>query len=116
MPSVEQRLTALEAASFTLTSEQQRLKADNDAYHANIDARLNSIADGLMAHRREVAARFDRVDEQFGRVDEQFGRVDERFGRVDERFGRVEGELADLKAGQSEMREMLARIVAKIDA
>jgi len=109
MPSVEQRLTALEAASFTLTSEQQRLKADNDAYHANIDARLNSIADGLMAHRREVAARFDRVDEQFGRVDE-------RFGRVDERFGRVEGELADLKAGQSEMREMLARIVAKIDA
>ncbi|MFW5416598.1 hypothetical protein J0910_08260 [Nocardiopsis sp. CNT-189] len=95
MPSVEQRLTALEAASFTLASEQQRLKADNDAYHANIDARLNSLADGLMDHRREVAERFDRVDERFGRVD---------------------NELAGLKAGQAEMREMLARIVAKIDA
>src|SRR5690606_40632600 len=103
MPNVEQRLTALEAASFTLTSEQQRLKADNDAYHADIDARLNSIADGLMGHRREVAERFDRVDAELSAL---------RGGQSELKAGQSElqANYAELKAGQTELQANYAEL------
>jgi predicted nuclease with TOPRIM domain len=66
-----------------------------------VDVLGQRMEEGFAEQRREMNARFDRlekslekrfekIDERFERVDERFQRVDERFDKVDERFERID--------------------------
>jgi uncharacterized protein YdcH (DUF465 family) len=46
--------------------------------------------------KREMNARFDRVDERFERVDDKFRRVDEKFDEVTARLDRIDRRLDKL--------------------
>lgn len=126
MPSLERRVTALEVAMIERTAEQQSILAwqnSADRWKSNTDDRINAIADGLMEHRREVAERFDRVDARFDQIDERFdgidarlNGVDARFDGIDERFNGVDARFDRVESEMVEMRDMLARVVAKLDA
>jgi chromosome segregation ATPase len=122
MPSLERRVTALEAAMVDRTAELQELRSRQEVEatrareaQANTDARINSLADAFMEHRGEVAARFDRVDSDIaelkGDVSVLKGDVSELKGDVSE----LKGDVSELKAGQAEMRDLLNRIVVKVE-
>ena len=51
---------------------------------------------GFTEQRREMNARFDRMEKRFDKIDARFERVDERFEGVDERFEKVNAKI-DLK-------------------
>lgn len=108
MPSLEQRVTALEVAIVDRTADLQELRARQVAEaaaarerQANTDARINDLAGAFVDHRNEVTARFDRVDSD----------IAELKGDV----STLKGDVSDLKTGQAEMRDLLNRIVAKVE-
>jgi len=59
-----------------------------------VDELGHRMEDGFAEQRREMNARFDRLEKslevRFDKVDERFDKVDERFEKVDERFEKVD--------------------------
>lgn len=75
-----------------------------------VDVLGQRMEEGFTEQRREMNARFDRLekslDRRFDKVDERFDKIDARFERVDERFEGVD----------RRFEKVDARIDAKFDA
>ncbi len=74
-----------------------RLELSNSL--ASLDKRTELIAQDLIALRREMNDRFDRMNEQ---VNDRFNRMNEQ---VNDRFDRVGEQMAELRQSNSDIRQ-----------
>lgn len=126
MRKIERRLTNLEAAFVERSVDRQSIQA----YQANTDDRITSLADAFMEHRREtregfrqVNLRFDSVEGRLDTMDGRLGSVEGHLDAVENRLGSLENEVSALKSDvatvktrMSETQGMVARIVAHLGA
>lgn len=79
------------ASGVTMPTVEERLVA--------VEARLNEMTDlriAISAMRDEMRQRFEQVDSRFGQIDRRFEQIDHRFERFDQRF-----EVTDQKIDRS---------------
>ncbi|MDA2812005.1 hypothetical protein O4J56_15285 [Nocardiopsis sp. RSe5-2] len=105
MRKLERRITNLEAAFVEHSLDKQRIQA----YQANTDDRINSLADAFMEHRRETR-------EGFRQVNLRFDAVEGRLGSLESDVATLKSDVATLKTQMSDTQDMVARIVAHLGA
>jgi archaellum component FlaC len=73
---------------------------------------------GFSEQRREMNARFDRLEKgleaRFSKVDERFEKVDERFEKVDERFEKVDAKFDGVNEQIARTQEMVIGLHATL--
>ncbi|MDA2803675.1 hypothetical protein [Nocardiopsis suaedae] len=133
MRKLERRLANLEAAFVEHSLDKKSIQA----YQANTDDRINSLADAFMEHRRETREGFRQVNLRFDAMDARLGSVEGRLDSVGNRLGSLESDVATLKSDvatlksdvatlksdvatlktqMSDTQDMVARIVAHLGA
>ncbi|WP_017626955.1 hypothetical protein [Nocardiopsis chromatogenes] len=119
MRKIERRLTNLEAAFVERSLDKQSIQA----YQANTDDRINSLADAFMEHRRETREGFRQVNLRFDAVEGRLDAMENRLGSLESDVGTLKSDVATLKSDvdslktqMGQMQDMVARIVAKLDA
>ncbi len=55
-----------------------------DDLKRQVDGLGRRLDEGFVEQRKELNARFDRMEARFDKIDERFARVDERFNRTQE--------------------------------
>ncbi len=109
-------------------ADMAELRLEQTNALASLDKRTELIAQDLIAFRREVDDRFDRMNEQmtdrfsrmeeqmtdrFSRMEEQmtdrFDRVADRFDRVADRFDRMEEQISDLRQDMRHLQTAVQR-------
>jgi ferric iron reductase protein FhuF len=58
-----------------------------------VDVLVKRMEEGFSEQRREMNARFDRLEKRFDKIDARFERVDERFEGVNRRFEKVDAKI-----------------------
>ncbi|ETX08617.1 hypothetical protein [Candidatus Entotheonella palauensis] len=84
-----------------------RLELNNSL--ASLDKRTELIAQDLIALRREVNERFDRMNEQ---MMERFDRVTERFDRMNEQISDLRQDMRNLQTAVQRQMWALIAVVA----
>lgn len=78
-----------------------------------VDELGRRMEEGFAEQRREMNARFDRLESsleaRFDKVDERFERVDEKFEKVDAKFDAVQNQIARTQESVIGLYAMLAR-------
>lgn len=123
MPTLEERITALEASvgrlTEVLTDTVATLKdlAGSLKPTAGILEELAALVKNLVeaqlrTERRleELTARVEALAEAQGRTEERVGRLEETVGQVEDRLGRVEDALARLAEAQARTEERVSRV------
>jgi chaperonin cofactor prefoldin len=80
-----------------------------------IDGADKRTSASLREMNKHLDAQDRRLDEFKESVEKRFDAIDKRFESVDQRFDHVYGELADIKANNAEIRNILATLVAKLE-
>ena len=92
-PSVEERLGSLESCIATLEAVITVFIEEQREHRREVNARFDRIEEDQREHRREVNARFDRIEEDQREhrreVNARFDRLEDRIDRLEDRIEQV---------------------------
>ncbi|WP_017556742.1 hypothetical protein [Nocardiopsis baichengensis] len=126
MPSLEQRLTNLEAAFIERSVDKRSIQAQQ----LNTDHRINSLADAFMEHRRETREGFRQIGLRFDAVEGRLDSLESGQAELQSEVHTLKGDVATLKTdvsalkddvstlktGMSHLQDLVTRIAGKLDA
>ena len=81
-PSAEDRLAAIESRMAALEAVMTLFIEEQREYRREVNARFDRIDEEQREYRREVNSRFDRVEDRINRVEDRINRVEDRIDRV----------------------------------
>jgi predicted nuclease with TOPRIM domain len=72
------------------------------------------MEEGFAEQRKEMNARFDRIDAQFDKIDDRFEKVDARFEKVDARFEKIDDRFEKIDDRFDRTQEMIIGLHATV--